>query len=222
MKLDYIYPNESPYVDQWKNYELAQDSGRETYNQEDLRRINERTLRKLVVLFIDNPWLSFRDFWNLAKDKINAVLKDFKSPSMSKKEFLQWVLFEGIDRLFQEHLEIKPEFNNLLRDDSDYHLYFHILERDFIFISSSLKNINFNQIRGKCTYKPDIEDPDIKVPKIKVYFPTDDFDLVLDVLEEFLKTHEKLLKLKYDEGLSEILLKQLKRTAFIFRRSKSD
>jgi len=218
MNLGNIY--ESIYEDQWKNYDPVEDLGREISHQEEFRWINERALSKLVLLFIEKPWLSFREFWNLTKDKINAVLKNYKSPTITKKEFLQWILFEGIDNLFQNHLEIKPEFNNLLRKDSNYHIYFHILERDFISISSNLKNINFNKIRGKCLYYPEIEEPDVKVPKIIVQFPTEDFDFVLDTLENFLDEHQALIHHRYEKRMSEFLLEQFKRTTFIFERNR--
>lgn len=114
-----------------------------------------------------------------------------------------------IEDKFAEYMTLTKSFNEYLVHNSEFSYYFQWLKS--FFLHFMIKN-GFDHIHGNCDYKAEIENPDIRSIIIKIAFPIDDFDFILDILEEFIEEQEDLIKKEFPSFLS-----TFKRTYFIFR-----
>lgn len=114
-----------------------------------------------------------------------------------------------VEDQFAESMSITKNFNDLLIHNSEFSYYFHWLKQ---FILRFLRKNEFIHIHGNCDYKAEIENPNKKRILIKIAFPVDDFDFILDLLEEFIEEQEDLIKQEFPS-----LISTFKRTYFIFR-----
>ncbi len=114
-----------------------------------------------------------------------------------------------IEDKFAEYMTLTKNFNDYLIQNYEFSYYFQWLKSYFLHFL--IKN-KFNHIHGNCDYKTEIENPDKKRIIIKIAFPIDDFDFILDLLEEFIEEQEDLIKQEFPS-----LISTFKRTYFIFR-----
>lgn len=149
-------------------------------------------------------------FWSEDKNKLESIFDayyimenyDAKSLFIKFKE-------NYIEDKFAESMSITKNFYNYLNHNSEFSYYFQWLKS--FFMHFMIKN-DFDHIHGNCDYKAEIENPDIRSIIIKIAFPIDDFDFILDILEKFIEEQEDLIKQEFPSFLS-----TFKRTYFIFR-----
>ncbi|TXT61721.1 MAG: hypothetical protein BAJALOKI1v1_1100010 [Promethearchaeota archaeon] len=229
MKLIEKIDSISLFLNQGRNYNVRDIAGRRNIFISMGSNMYSESLIDLLKKFLYEPRYSFKLFWRSEKDNIESVLKNIELNSenfifnnnFERKRFLNYIFFKAIDTLFQENIQITSEFYDFLKKDIDYNIYFSILEKDFISIFTSL-GINFDTLNGRCIYFSEIENPNIKIPKLIINFPTNDYDFVLDTLESFLKWHKKLLNYRFSNEVSMMFLEKFRKTSFIFERQQSD
>lgn len=149
-------------------------------------------------------------FWRKNKERLEYIFDTYYEMENydSKSLFIKFKE-NYIEDKFAESLSITKNFNDYLIHNSEFSYYFHWLKQ---FILHFLRKNGLSHIHGNCDYKAEIENPDKKRILIKIAFPIDDFDFILDLLEEFIEEQEDLIKEEYSSMIS-----TFKRTYFIFR-----
>ena len=149
-------------------------------------------------------------FWKKNKNELGTIFDTYYEMENydSKSLFIKFKE-NYIEDKFAKFVSITKDFDDYLVNNFEFSHYFHWLKQ---FILYFLKKDGFTHIHGNCDYKAEIENPDKKRILIKIFFPVDDFDDILDLLEEFIEEQEDLIKQEYPS-----LLPTFKRTYFIFR-----
>lgn len=151
-----------------------------------------------------------QQFWLKYKDKLRKIFYTFYNMSHYESKSLFIKFFSNyIDEKFRESMTLTNDFNDLLNQDSYFFKYFNWLKR---YILQFLYGYDLDHFHGICDYETEIEDPERRIIKIKIDLPIDDFDFILDLLENFIRKQEMLLIHKFPS-----LLPNFKRTYFIFR-----
>ncbi len=149
-------------------------------------------------------------FWNENKGGLEYIFDNYYEMENydSKSLFIKFKE-NYVEDKFAEFMSITKNLRDYLFHNSEFSYYFHWLKQ---FILYFLKKDGFTHIHGNCDYRAEIENPDKKRILIKISFPLDDFDVILDLLEEFIEEQEDLIKQKFPS-----LISTFKRTYFIFR-----
>lgn len=154
--------------------------------------------------------IKINDFWEKNKQDLEEIfytLYDMKNYD-SKSLFIKF-RENYIEDEFAKSISITKNFNDYLIHNYGYSYYFNWLKQ---FILQFFRKDEIIHFHGICDYKVEIENPDKKRILIKIDIPIDNFDLILDLLENFIKVQEELIKREYP-----IFLSHFKRTYFIFR-----
>ncbi len=159
---------------------------------------------------------NYEEFWKLNRSVIRRIYRRFfdiinYDPKLLFVNFLR----NYIDDEFNKFMNISPRFIDLLRKDSVYYEYFDWLKK---YLLSFLKINNINHIHGDCLVESDIEDRNAEEIIIKIFLPIEDFDKILDLMEEFLREQEKFLNESIEDYYyMKLIIHKFKRTYFIFR-----
>ena len=155
------------------------------------------------------------NFWSKNKDTLKYIFDTYYiMENYDSKSFFIKFKENYIEEKFAESMSITKNFNDYLVHNSEFSYYFQWLKS--FFMHFMIKN-KFNHIHGNCDYKAEIENPDKRRIIIKIAFPIDDFDLILDLLEDFIDEQEDLITQEFPS-----LLSTFKRTYFIFNSMFSE
>lgn len=154
--------------------------------------------------------IKLNTFWGKNKEPIEYIFNIYYEMENYDSKSLFITFKENyVEDRFAEFISITKNFDDYLVSNSEFSYYFQWLKQ---FILRFLRKNGFNHIHGNCDYKAEIENPDRKRLIINVDFPVDDFDFILDLLEEFIEEQEDLIKQEFPS-----LISTFKRTYFIFR-----
>jgi len=149
-------------------------------------------------------------FWEKNEERLEEIFDNYYEMENydSKSVFIKFKE-NYVEDKFAEYMSITKNFNDYLAHNSEFSYYFHWLKQ---FILYFLKKDGFTHIHINCDYKAEIENPNKKRILVKIDFPVDDFDFILDLLEEFIEEQEDLIIQQFPS-----LISTFKRTYFIFR-----
>lgn len=154
--------------------------------------------------------ITLNTFWEDNKDKLEYIFDTYYYMENYDSKSLFITFKENyVEDRFAEFMSITKNFNDYLVQNSEFSYYFQWLKQ---FILCFLRKNGFTHIHGSCDNKADIENPDKRSIIIKISFPVDDFDFILDLLEEFIEEQEGIINQQFPW-----LLSTFKRTYFIFR-----
>ncbi len=195
--------------------------------------LNEEILQELFadiindyIFFID---VRYSEFWELHFEKILNILEEFflceklfnlpfKSSifyNNSKYSFYKLVS-NRIKSYFNNYFSISSNFMNLLKYNDIFYEYFEVFKKFVLFF---LNKQGINKFYGECLYEPDIEDPETKLIKIKIYLPYDDFNKIIDIWEKFQLDEQKYLNyLFFNHPYKKDILQIYKKKYLIFRQ----
>lgn len=176
------------------------------------------SLRSEEIMYTLEPYfenllsenIKLNTFWEENKEKLEYIFDSYYyMESYDSKSLFITFKENYIEDRFAEIMSITKSFDNYLDYNSEFSYYFQWLKH---FLLRFLLKNGFTHIHGICDYKAEVENLDKRSILIKILFPIDDFDFILDLLEEFIEDQEYIIKREYPS-----LISTFKRTYFIFR-----
>jgi len=177
----------------------------------------ESSINRIGDYIIRRPFISFNEIFKMLEKKWEDI--DFNRSLL--EEELRTLLIEYIEWWFRDFMSIDDSFEELLKENYYYSVYFTFLQRFILYFNLKYFERYFDIVEGSCIYEPEIEDPETSFPKVIFNIETRDYDLVLDLLEKFIKEQEIMLKYKFQYLThSDKIYDQFKKTIFLFRRKR--
>lgn len=206
------------------NFSLCYSEGRKlenyeiNYQNDFCKLLNHEEYVNLFKYTLRNPDIPLKTMLYEPERQISDVIREIIRKYEVDELYILNQIYFFMDYKFRDIFLINLNFEDLLNKDPWYHQYFRLLEF-FVLSFIYTKNIDYYTFYGTCEYVPEIDFDEKSLPKITFYFPTSNYDLVLDYLEEFMKTQEKFLKNKITHfGVYKEINKKFKKTIFLFER----